>query len=146
MYGIFSYNCHLFFARLLYVIDFCKVATARQSGVYAKVNKIVFSQQGNKFGVSFVASLHLWLYENLLQNIRLPMFVKRISIPILYQVFGIRILKKYVNYKRALVMKRYECQVVLRSQNYLFSAPTLTMISAPAPAPATAIYWHLKLF
>ena len=37
---------------------------------------------------------------------------------------------------------------VLRSRNYLFSAPapTLTIISAPAPAPATAIYWHFKLF
>ena len=31
---------------------------------------------------------------------------------------------------------------VLRSRNYLFSAPALTIISAPA----TAIYWHLKLF
>ena len=37
---------------------------------------------------------------------------------------------------------------VLRSWNYLFSAPTLTIISAPAPAlaPGSAIYWHLKLF
>ena len=37
---------------------------------------------------------------------------------------------------------------VLRSRNYLFSAPapTLAAISAPAPAPATAIYLHLKLF
>ena len=35
---------------------------------------------------------------------------------------------------------------VLRSRNYLFSAPapTLAIISAPAPAPA--IYWHFKLF
>ena len=39
---------------------------------------------------------------------------------------------------------------VLRSRNYLFSArataPTLSIISAPASAPATAIYCHLKLF
>ena len=39
---------------------------------------------------------------------------------------------------------------VLRSQNYLFSAPapTLSIISAPAPAPAPApaINCHLKLF
>ena len=29
-------------------------------------------------------------------------------------------------------------------RNYLFSAPApiLTIISAPDPAPATAIYWH----
>ena len=35
---------------------------------------------------------------------------------------------------------------LLRSQNYLFSASTLSIISALAPAPATAIYCHLKLF
>ena len=41
---------------------------------------------------------------------------------------------------------------VLRSRNYLFSAPTLapappfSIILAPAPAPAPALYWHLKLF
>ena len=37
---------------------------------------------------------------------------------------------------------------VLRSRNYLFSAPAppLSIISAPAPAPATAIYCYLKLF
>ena len=39
---------------------------------------------------------------------------------------------------------------VLRSQNYLFSAPTpaphLSIISAPAPAPTPAIYCHLKLY
>ena len=37
---------------------------------------------------------------------------------------------------------------VLRSRNYFFSAPapTLTIISAPAPVQATAIYWHYKLF
>ena len=33
---------------------------------------------------------------------------------------------------------------LLRSRNYLFSAPTLTIILAPAPAKA--IYWHFKLF
>ena len=37
---------------------------------------------------------------------------------------------------------------MLRSRNYLFSAPapTLSIISAPAPPPATAIYCHIKLF
>ena len=39
---------------------------------------------------------------------------------------------------------------VLRSQNYLFSAPTpaplSSLISAPAPAPAPAMYCNLKLF
>ena len=39
---------------------------------------------------------------------------------------------------------------VLRSRNYLFSAPTLapplSLISALAPAPAQAIHCHLKLF
>ena len=43
-----------------------------------------------------------------------------------------------------------DCNAVLRSRNYLFSAPapTLFIISAPAPAPApvTAIYCHIKLF
>ena len=39
-----------------------------------------------------------------------------------------------------------QCAAALRSQNYLFSAPALTFISAPATAPATAIYWHFKLF
>merc|ERR1719443_1699854 len=29
-----------------------QVATVRQAGIFAKVNKIVFTQQGNKFGVS----------------------------------------------------------------------------------------------
>ena len=35
---------------------------------------------------------------------------------------------------------------VLRSQNYLFfaPAPTLSIIFASAPAPDTAIYYHLK--
>ena len=41
-------------------------------------------------------------------------------------------------------------EAVLRSRKYLFSAPTLSIISALAPAPtqatATAIYCHLKLF
>ena len=45
--------------------------------------------------------------------------------------------------------KNMNFKSVLRSLNYLFSAPatTLTIISAPAPAPApaTALYWHLKL-
>ena len=35
---------------------------------------------------------------------------------------------------------------VLRSRNYLFSAPAPTLTIISAPAPATAIYWHLKLF
>ena len=33
-----------------------------------------------------------------------------------------------------------------RSRNYLFSAPTLSIISAPVSAQATAIYFHLILF
>ena len=39
-------------------------------------------------------------------------------------------------------------QPVLRSRHYLYSAPALhvSIISAPAPAPATAIYCHLKLY
>ena len=28
-----------------------QVASVRQAGIFAKVNKIVFTQQGNKFGV-----------------------------------------------------------------------------------------------
>ena len=46
----------------------------------------------------------------------------------------------------------FEILSVLRSPNYLFSAPTpaplLSIISAPAltPAPAPAIYCHLKLY
>ena len=51
-----------------------------------------------------------------------------------------------------IVVKNVKCifkKSVLRSRNYLFSAPApaLTLISAPAPAqaPATAMYCHLKL-
>ena len=45
-------------------------------------------------------------------------------------------------------MCSYMYPVVLRSQNYLFSAPAppLSLILALAPAPAPAIYCHLKLF
>ena len=35
---------------------------------------------------------------------------------------------------------------VLRSRNFLFSAPAPTLTIISAQAPATAIYWHLKLF
>ena len=37
----------VFFTQLI----LSKVATVRQAGIFAKVNKIVFTQQGNKFGV-----------------------------------------------------------------------------------------------
>ena len=35
---------------------------------------------------------------------------------------------------------------VLRSRNYLFFAPAPTLTIISAPAPASAIYWHLKMF
>ena len=41
-------------------------------------------------------------------------------------------------------MVKPEPKTVLRSRNYLFSAPALTFAIISAPAPATAIYWHLK--
>ena len=41
------------------------VATVRPSGIYAKVNRIVFSQQGNKFGVcDGDGNLALWQAAN----------------------------------------------------------------------------------
>ena len=47
--------------------------------------------------------------------------------------------------KKGDLNSQHSC-TVLRSLNYLFLAPTLSIISPPAPAPATAIYCHLKLF
>ena len=46
------------------------------------------------------------------------------------------------------MLKKYYINAVLRSRNYLFFAPvpTLSIISAPAPAPATSIYCYIKLF
>ena len=49
------------------------------------------------------------------------------------------------NFGRLAILKLHRYPV-LRSRNYLFSASTLDIFSAPAPAPAAAIYWHLKLF
>ena len=37
-------------------------------------------------------------------------------------------------------------KAVLRSRNYLFSAPVPTLTIISAPAPASAIYWLFKLF
>ena len=47
-----------------------------------------------------------------------------------------------------IVLHLYKYFSVLRRRYYLFSAPVppLSLVSAPAPAPATAIYCHLKLF
>ena len=61
---------------------------------------------------------------------------------ILFVLIIILILQDFVFFVSASILP------VLRSRNYLFSAPApnLTIISDPAPAPTTAIYWHLKLF
>ena len=55
------------------VLILSKVATVRQAGIFAKVNRIVFTQQGNKFGVcDGDGNTALWqvMLEQLLNNLK----------------------------------------------------------------------------
>ena len=79
------------------------------------------------------------IQQQLLQGARIPhdvlWHIVQRTVPLIH----------ILNLSYIIVFTVVPTSVAERSRNYLFSAPapTLAIISAPAPP---AIYWHLKLF